>query len=88
MAADGYYAYTGGRIPPDVTRVRIDKSLTVIPAGAFAGNHNIREVDCHVNVKRVKERAFFMCSSLKRVIMPGVEVVEKFAFADSEADGC
>eukprot|EP00984_Skeletonema_dohrnii_P000850 scaffold251_cov78-Skeletonema_dohrnii-CCMP3373.AAC.3 len=35
MAADGYYTYTGGRIPPDVTRVRVDKSLTVIPAGAL-----------------------------------------------------
>eukprot|EP00984_Skeletonema_dohrnii_P022553 scaffold11669_cov77-Skeletonema_dohrnii-CCMP3373.AAC.3 len=83
MAADGWYIYTGREgevIPPDVTRVRIDESLTVIPAHAFEGNLDIEEVECHDRVKTVKESAFAICPSLTRVIMRGVEVVEDDVF--------
>eukprot|EP00984_Skeletonema_dohrnii_P011026 scaffold4374_cov84-Skeletonema_dohrnii-CCMP3373.AAC.5 len=82
MAADGYYIYTGREviIPRNVIRVRIDKSLTVIPASAFDGNRNIEELECHDRVKTVEERAFHYCRSLRRVIMPGVEIVERSAF--------
>eukprot|EP00984_Skeletonema_dohrnii_P024420 scaffold13533_cov90-Skeletonema_dohrnii-CCMP3373.AAC.5 len=86
MAADGWYIFTGRRgdvIPDGVTRVRIDESLTAIPAAAFDENPDIKEVECQVRVKTVKEYAFFTCDSLRRVIMPGVEVVEEEAF-----DGC
>eukprot|EP00984_Skeletonema_dohrnii_P026507 scaffold15874_cov77-Skeletonema_dohrnii-CCMP3373.AAC.2 len=85
MAADGWYVYTGGVVPPGVTRVRIDESLTVIPAAAFYGNPNIKEVECHVGVKTVEERAFRDCRSLRRVIMPGVEEVEDWAFDECRA---
>eukprot|EP00984_Skeletonema_dohrnii_P022512 scaffold11639_cov78-Skeletonema_dohrnii-CCMP3373.AAC.2 len=83
MAADGcyiYYGRDGEVIPRNVTRVRIDESLTVIPANAFRGNPSIKEVECHDRVKTVKEWAFAGCPSLRRVIMPGVEVVEGHAF--------
>ena len=81
MAAEGeYYIYTGGVVPPDVTRVRIDESVTVIPARAFRWNPNIKEVVCHIRVKNVGQCAFQSCISLRRVIMPGVEVVEQEAF--------
>jgi len=86
MAADGYYTFTGREgeiIPPGVTRVRIDESVSVIPARAFEGNGNIEEVKCHVDVKTVESHVFRLCPSLRRVIMPGVEVVEQYAF-----DGC
>eukprot|EP00984_Skeletonema_dohrnii_P007527 scaffold2736_cov82-Skeletonema_dohrnii-CCMP3373.AAC.6 len=85
MAADEeWYIYRRGDvIPPGVTRVRIDESLTVIPASAFQWNRNIKELECHVDVKTVEERAFANCISLRRVIMPGVEVVKREAF-----DGC
>eukprot|EP00984_Skeletonema_dohrnii_P028777 scaffold18908_cov79-Skeletonema_dohrnii-CCMP3373.AAC.1 len=79
MAADGYYTFTGREgevIPPDVKRVSIDESLTVIRANAFSGNRHIEEVECHDRVKTVKEYAFFYCPSLKRLRMPVVEVVE------------
>eukprot|EP00984_Skeletonema_dohrnii_P005023 scaffold1772_cov93-Skeletonema_dohrnii-CCMP3373.AAC.2 len=86
MAADGYFIYNGREaVPPDVTRVRIDESLTVIPARAFDDNRNIEEVDCHVGVKTVGGWAFAFCPSLKRVIMPGVKVVEEYAFMNCEA---
>ncbi|KAK1745339.1 hypothetical protein QTG54_004630, partial [Skeletonema marinoi] len=86
MAADGWYIYTGtGVIPPGVTRVRIHESLTVIPARAFQGNFDIVEVDFHIGVKTVEAGAFYNCRSLKRVIMPGVEVIERETFADCYA---
>eukprot|EP00985_Skeletonema_marinoi_P028323 scaffold24547_cov73-Skeletonema_marinoi.AAC.2 len=95
IAADGwhiYYGRDGEVIPPGVTRVRIDESVTVIPAQAFYNNRTIEEVECHDRVKTVEESAFNKCSSLRRVIMPGVEVVEDLAFfccralADVECD--
>ena len=88
MAADGWYIYTGrdgGVIPPGVTRVRIDESISVIPALAFNGNRNIVELICHVDVKTVGEYAFDGCRSLRIVRMPGVEAVERGAFAECYA---
>jgi len=88
MAADGYYTFTGREdevIPPGVTRVRIDESVSVIPANAFYGHPNLEEVDCRDGVKKVEEFAFNYCPSLRRVIMPGVEVVEHGAFAECTA---
>eukprot|EP00984_Skeletonema_dohrnii_P005391 scaffold1897_cov74-Skeletonema_dohrnii-CCMP3373.AAC.3 len=86
MAADGYYIYNGREVVPrHVTRVRIHESLTVIPAAAFRRNRNIKEVECHDRVKTVEEYAFWNCPSLRRVIMPGVEEVEGYAFMNSKA---
>eukprot|EP00985_Skeletonema_marinoi_P022820 scaffold14768_cov114-Skeletonema_marinoi.AAC.1 len=87
MAADEeWYIYRRGDvIPPGVTRVRIDESVTVIPASAFQWNRNIEELECHDRVKSVKERAFYSCPSLRIVRMPGVEVVERYAFANCDA---
>eukprot|EP00985_Skeletonema_marinoi_P016251 scaffold8675_cov75-Skeletonema_marinoi.AAC.4 len=83
---DDGYIYTGREaVPPDVTRVRIDESLTVIPVHAFYGNRNIEEVECHDRVKTVEQGAFNRCRSLRIVIMPGVEVVEWRAFYYCEA---
>ncbi|KAK1733362.1 hypothetical protein QTG54_015921 [Skeletonema marinoi] len=86
MAANGWYIYNGlEAVPPGVTRVRIDESLTVIPALAFEGNCNIEELECHDLVKTVERSAFYNCPSLRLVIMPGVEVVEDCAFGDCKA---
>eukprot|EP00984_Skeletonema_dohrnii_P009048 scaffold3398_cov84-Skeletonema_dohrnii-CCMP3373.AAC.3 len=75
MAADGWHIYNGEVIPPGVTRVRIDESVTDIPAHAFGGNRNIEELECHDRVKTVKEWAFARCPSLRIVIMRGVEAL-------------
>eukprot|EP00984_Skeletonema_dohrnii_P018934 scaffold8973_cov75-Skeletonema_dohrnii-CCMP3373.AAC.6 len=87
MAAEEYYVYTGGVVPPDVTRVRIDKSISVIPERAFHGhnNNNIEELNCHDGVKKVEEDAVSYCPSLRLVIMPGVEVVEEWSFTRCDA---
>ncbi|KAK1733232.1 leucine-rich repeat domain-containing protein [Skeletonema marinoi] len=85
MAVDEYYIFTGGVVPRHVTRVRIDESVTVIPAQAFKGHPNITEVVFHDGVKKVKDEAFSYCRSLRLVIMPGVEVVGAEAFWGCDA---
>ena len=86
MAADEYYIFTGREVvPPDVTRVRIDKSISVIPERAFHGHNNIEELNCHDGVKKVEEDAVSYCPSLRLVIMPGVEVVEEWSFTRCDA---
>eukprot|EP00984_Skeletonema_dohrnii_P016876 scaffold7561_cov227-Skeletonema_dohrnii-CCMP3373.AAC.9 len=87
MDADGYYIYYNGTgaVPPGVTRVRIDESVTVIRAQAFYGNRNIEEVDFHIGVKSVGGWAFADCLYLRRVIMRGVKVIEGWAFMGCKA---
>ena len=88
MAAEEYYIFTGREaVPPDVTRVRIDKSISVVPvpANAFYCHQNITELYCHIGVKKVEVGAFDRCLSLRRVIMPGVEVVQQGAFFACQA---
>eukprot|EP00985_Skeletonema_marinoi_P020308 scaffold12022_cov143-Skeletonema_marinoi.AAC.6 len=85
MAAEEYYVYTGGVVPPDVTRVRIDESVSVIPALAFYQHPNITELYCHDGVKKVEEYSFRQCRSLRLVVMPGVKEVEQGAFCGCKA---
>jgi len=88
MAAEGdhirRYNYTGEdrRVPNDATHVTIAASVRFIPEEAFHDHDhlNIVEVICDLNVKGVGRGAFQNCLSLRRVIMPGVEVVERSAF--------
>jgi len=81
MMAAEYFTYTGG----DVTRIRIHESLTVIPRRAFYGRRNIEEVICDADVETIELWAFAFCTSLRRVIMPGVKVVSDGAFCGCEA---
>eukprot|EP00985_Skeletonema_marinoi_P004618 scaffold2006_cov77-Skeletonema_marinoi.AAC.3 len=81
MAADGWYIYNGrDAVPRHVTRVRIDESVSVIPAWAFDEHPNIEEVVFHKGVEKVEAGAFSYCPFLRRVIMPGVKEVEECAF--------
>eukprot|EP00985_Skeletonema_marinoi_P017820 scaffold9864_cov66-Skeletonema_marinoi.AAC.2 len=88
MADDGWYIYYGRDgevIPWHATRVRIDKSLTVIPARAFYRNQHIEEVEFNDDVETVEEYAFRNCPSLRRVIMRGVKIIENDAFGNCKA---
>eukprot|EP00985_Skeletonema_marinoi_P016679 scaffold8993_cov207-Skeletonema_marinoi.AAC.35 len=91
MAAEGdhiiRFNYAGEHVvlPDDATHITIDASVRVIPEDAFLGNRNIVEVICDVNVEKVGEGAFRFCRSLRRVIMPGVEVVERCTFWNCRA---
>ena len=80
MMAPEYYTFTGQRVPDHVTHVRIDRALKFVPARSFLVHPNIEEVICHDGVAKIEEEAFKGCPSLRRVIMPGVAVLEKCAF--------
>ena len=76
------FNYTGedAEVPHDATHITVDKSVRVIRQWEFSDDPNIEDVACDLNVKRVEDGAFFMCPSLRLVIMPGVEDVERSAF--------
>ncbi len=91
MAAEGgnnitWFIYTGADgeiIPRDATHVFVD--VTTIPASAFYRHPNIVEVICHDRVEKIEAWAFICCPCLRRVIMPGVKIAERGAFADCVA---
>lgn len=70
----------GEHIPLNATHVIIHDSVTAIPSRAFLGHPNIVEVILHEGVDRIERWAFYECPRLKRVIMPGVKIIEAFAF--------
>ena len=85
MMAPEYYVFTGRageRIPYEATHVLIDKSLNFVPANACQYHRNIQELICHDGVEKIEHHACFGCTSLRRVIMPGVKVIEAWAFYD------
>ena len=78
-----YYNFTGraGEVVPDhVTHVLIDKALKFVRGRAFYEHPNIEEVICHDGVEMIEQYAFYICPSLRRVIMSGVKEVQKWAF--------
>lgn len=88
MMAVEYYIFTGRddeEIPPNVTHVRIDISVSVIPERAFSENPNIEEVEFNDDITTVKRFAFYKCPSLRRVVMRGVKVIEGRTFEECEA---
>ena len=81
--APEYYVFTGRDdevIPRRVTHVLIDKALKFVRARAFLMHPNIEEVICHAGIEKIESWTFHGCPRLKRVIMPGVKVVERGAF--------
>eukprot|EP00986_Skeletonema_menzelii_P006790 scaffold2578_cov136-Skeletonema_menzelii.AAC.6 len=80
-----WFTYTGAVgevIPRDATHVIVGKFVTVILAAAFEDRPNIEVVICHDKVERIEQDAFLICLSLRRVIMPGVKIVEEGAFRE------
>ena len=83
MMAPEYYTFTGRAnevIPRHVTHVLIDKALKSVTVRAFWCHPNIQEVICHDGVEKIEGFAFYKCYSLRRVIMPGVKVINRYAF--------
>ena len=86
MAAVGgnnivWYTYTGAIgevIPWNATHVIVE--ARIILRDAFREHENIVEVVCHGDVEKIEQMAFYYCPNLRRVIMPGVKIVERGAF--------
>ena len=85
MEVEQHFVYRGGgrdTIPEEATHVTTHRSVRVIPAQLFCEHPNIVELICHENVERIKSYALANCSSLLKVKMLGVRVVEGRAFHD------
>jgi len=77
------FVYMGGDqvVPNDVVRVRIDKSVKIIPKKAFEHRYNLIHVEFHDGIERVGEDAFNCCYSLRGSIrLMGVKIIEGGAF--------
>jgi len=79
-AGEDIFVYTGGVAPQHVVNAIIDESVEEIDNEAFRNNLNLKSVVCHGGLLKVGEDAFFNCSSLQRVKMPGVKIIEVGAF--------
>jgi len=80
---DEIFVYTGGDqvVPNDVRRVRIDKSVTIIPRDAFYGREHLIDLEFHDGIEKIEKYAFIGCVSLRSVKLPGVKVIENGAFS-------
>ena len=78
------FVYVGGDqvVPRNVVRVRIDKSVTMIPTRAFYGRQHLIYVEFHDGIEIIEEVAFKGCSSLRGVKLLGVKVIKMRAFAN------
>ncbi|KAK1738607.1 hypothetical protein QTG54_010637 [Skeletonema marinoi] len=78
------YRYRGGRAPQHVTHVVIDKSVEVIEDNAFKDCHHLVQVETHDGIRRVSDKAFFRCKSLRRINLRSVCEVSESAFCRCE----
>ncbi len=76
------FVYMGGdqEVPMGVRRVRIHKSVKVIPRRAFWLYLQLAQVEFHDEVEIIEENVFFGCISLRSIKLIGVKTVKKGAF--------
>jgi hypothetical protein len=85
QANDDIFVYTGARgeqVPENITRVRVDKSVKIIPDRAFSGREDLEEVHLHEGIKEIRYGAFYGCKRLRRINFPAnLSVIGWLAFA-------
>jgi hypothetical protein len=76
------FVYTGGEqvVPMNVTRVRIDRSVKIIPERAFDNRRELVSVKTHAGIEMIEKSAFYGCESLRGIKLPGVREVGYLAF--------
>ena len=81
---DDIFVYMGGDqvVPRNVRRVRIDKSVKIIPERAFEFRRSLIYVEFHDGIERIQQRSFTGCCSLSNVKLLGVKIIEEGAFSD------
>jgi len=82
VQGDEIFVYMGGDqvVPDDVRRVRIDKSVKIIPQRAFELRRQLIYVEFHDGIEEIWNWAFSRCISLKSVKVLGVKVIKMRAF--------
>ena len=76
------FVYTEGAVVPnDVVYVRVHPSVTAIPERAFAGCHQLEQVELPDGLLEIGEYAFNKCIALKRIKIPStLECIREGAF--------
>ncbi len=80
---DEIFIYMGGDqdVPQHVRRVRIHKSVKIIPENAFYRRENLIYVEFHDEIEIIEEYAFTGCISLRGSIkLLGVKIIKSNAF--------
>jgi len=79
---DEIFVYTGGDqvVPDDVRRVRIDKSVKIIPSRTFYERRQLISVEFHDGIEIIGELSFYWCISLRSVKLLGVKIIKKGGF--------
>ncbi|KAK1742670.1 leucine-rich repeat domain-containing protein [Skeletonema marinoi] len=79
---DEIFVYMGGDqvVPDDVRRVRIDKSVTIIPRDVFYHREHLIDVEFHDGIEMIGKWAFKCCRSLRSVKLMGVKIIAAAAF--------
>ena len=80
-----YRGEEGERIPLEATHITVAEDVTFIRSRAFVGHSNIIEIICHDKVEKIEEWAFCSCPRLRRVIIPGVKIIEPSAIQWNKA---
>jgi hypothetical protein len=85
MADGGHniFVYLGGEqeVPADVTHVRIDRSVKIIPERAFSNRKKLVSVETHDGIEKVEQWAFRYCVAMRGIKLPGVKEIENAAFS-------
>lgn len=77
------FTFTGReRIPKHVKHVIISDDLDCVPSWSFAWKSSIESVVGHADIRTVEKCAFFECTSLSYVDLPGVVEIEEHAFVE------
>jgi hypothetical protein len=91
-AVDGgdIFVYLGGEqeVPRNVTHVRIDRSVKIIPERAFFRRTELLSVETHDDLEKIERDAFNHCTSLRGIKLQGVRIVEQEAFFDNQRMPC
>eukprot|EP00984_Skeletonema_dohrnii_P027112 scaffold16563_cov87-Skeletonema_dohrnii-CCMP3373.AAC.4 len=80
---DEIFVYTGGDqvVPQNVRRVRIDRSVKVIPQRAFEHRTHLISVEFHDGIEIIEENAFYRCKKMRGPIkLLGVKIIKVAAF--------
>jgi hypothetical protein len=79
------YTGTGADVPQDVVRVRVDPSVTTIPAYAFDDRNKLAEVALCEGLVEIGERSFGWCGNLiTKINVPNsLRRIKNYAFSGS-----
>jgi hypothetical protein len=80
---ENIFVYVGGEqvVPFGVTHVRIDRSVKIIPLGAFVGRRYLVFVETYDGIEKIEGDAFCGCDSLRGIKLPGVREIGNSAFS-------